>query len=45
VGSGAVRGELLATGLREIAIRRRAERAGELVVHFPRKDYMVVRAG
>ena len=45
VGSGAVRGELLATGLHEIAIRRQAERAGELVVHFPREEYMVVRAG
>ncbi len=45
VGSGVVRGELLATGLHEIAIRRRAERAGELVVHFPREEYMVVPAG
>jgi glutathione S-transferase len=45
VGSGVVRGELLATGLHEIAIRRRAERAGELVVHFPRDEYMVVRVG
>ena len=45
VGSGVVRGELLATGLHEIAIRRRAERAGELAVHFPREEYLVVRAG
>jgi glutathione S-transferase len=43
-GSGAVAGELLATGVHEIAIRRRSQRAGELVVHFPREDYLVVRA-
>ncbi len=45
VGSGPVAGELLATGVHEIAIRRRAERAGELVLHFPREDYLVVKAG
>ncbi len=44
-GSGAVAGELLATDVHEIAVRRQSERAGELVVHFPRQDYMVVRAG
>jgi glutathione S-transferase len=43
-GSGVVAGELLATGVHEIAVRRRSERAGELVVHFPREDYLVVRA-
>ena len=43
-GSGVVRGELLASGIHEIAIRRHAERAGELVVHFPREGYLVVRA-
>ena len=32
-------------GLHEIAVRRDSERAGELVVHFPREDYLVVRAG
>jgi len=37
-------GELLATGVHEIAIRRTSERAGELVVHFPREDYVVVRS-
>ena len=36
-------GELLATSVHEIAIRRTSERAGELVVHFPREDYVVVR--
>jgi glutathione S-transferase len=44
-GSGVVAGELLATDVHEIAIRRQSERAGEIVVHFPREDYMVVRAG
>ncbi len=43
-GSGQVMGELVATDVHEIAIRRRSERAGELVVHFPREDYLVVRA-
>jgi glutathione S-transferase len=43
-GSGPVAGELVATGVHEIAIRRQSERAGELVVHFPREDYLVVRA-
>ncbi len=44
-GSGAVAGELLATDVHEIAVRRQSERAGELVVHFPRQDYRAVRAG
>ncbi|MDJ0848013.1 MAG: glutathione S-transferase family protein [Myxococcota bacterium] len=44
-GSGPVSGELLESGVHEIRIRRQAERAGELVVHFPREDYLVVRAG
>jgi hypothetical protein len=44
MGSGPVAGELLATGVHEIAVRRTSERAGELVVHFPREDYLVVRA-
>ncbi len=43
-GSGTVAGELVATGVHEIAVRRRSERAGELIVHFPREDYLVVRA-
>jgi glutathione S-transferase len=45
IGSGMVTGELLPSDVHEIRIRRRAERAGELVVHFPREDYLVVRAG
>jgi len=44
-GSGVVKGELLASGVHEIAVRRRSERAGELVVHFPREDYLVIKAG
>jgi hypothetical protein len=45
VGSGVVTGELLPSDVHEIRVRRRAERAGELVVHFPREDYLVVRVG
>lgn len=42
-GSGTVPGELVASELHEFAIRRQSERAGELVVHFPREDYMVLK--
>ncbi len=44
-GSGIVSGTLLASDVQEIAIRRQSERAGELVVHFPREDYLVVATG
>ena len=44
-GSGPVTGELMASGLHEITIRRRGEQAGELVVHFPREDYLTIAAG
>jgi len=44
-GSGMVAGTLAASGLHEIAVRRQTERAGEVVVHFPREDYSVVAAG
>ena len=44
-GSGTVAGQLAPSGLHEVAVRRQTERAGEVVVHFPREDYMVVRAG
>jgi glutathione S-transferase len=44
-GSGTVAGTLAASGLHEIAVRRQTERAGEVVVHFPREDYSVVAAG
>ncbi len=43
-GSGIVAGELLASDLHEIAVGRSSPRAGELVVHFPREDYLVLRA-
>ena len=44
-GSGTVAGALAASDLFEIAVRRQTERAGEVVVHFPREDYSVVAAG
>jgi len=44
MGSGPVQGELVPSELHEIAVRRETERAGEVVVHFPREDYLVLRA-
>jgi glutathione S-transferase len=44
VGSGAVTGTLEPSDVHEIAVRRTSERAGELVVHFPREDYLVIKA-
>jgi len=44
-GSGTVAGRLAASGLHEIAVRRVGERAGEVVVHFPREDYSLVATG
>ena len=44
-GSGMVAGELLPSDVHEIRIGRRGERTGELVVHLPREDYLVVRPG
>ena len=44
-GSGNVAGELAPSGLHEIAVRRRSERAGDVVVHFPRQDYSVIAVG
>ena len=44
-GSGAVAGTLAASDLHDIAVRRQTERAGEVVVHFPREDYSIVAAG
>ena len=41
-GSGNVTGTLAASGISEIAIRRTTERAGNVVVHFPREDYALV---
>jgi glutathione S-transferase len=44
-GSGNVAGLLAPSGLHEIAVRRRGERVGEVVVHFPREDYSVIATG
>ena len=44
-GSGAVAGTLEPSALHEIAIRRKGERVGDVVVHFPREDYSVVATG
>jgi hypothetical protein len=44
-GSGIVAGALAASDLHEIAVRRQTERAGEVVVHFPREEYAVVKTG
>jgi glutathione S-transferase len=44
-GSGNVAGALAPGGLHEIAVLRQTERAGEVVVHFPREDYVVIAAG
>jgi glutathione S-transferase len=41
-GSGNVTGTLSASGISEIALRRSTERAGEVVVHFPREDYALI---
>ncbi len=41
-GSGNVTGQLEPSGISEIAVRRQTERAGEVVVHFPREDYSLV---
>ena len=43
-GRDPVTGELVASSVQEIAVRRRDERAGEVVVHFPREHYQVRRA-
>lgn len=40
-GNDPVTGELVASSVHETAIRRRDERAGEVVVHFPREHYHV----
>ena len=44
-GSGNVAGTLAPSGPHEIAVRRKADRAGEVVVHFPREDYVVLATG
>lgn len=44
-GSGNVTGALAASGLHEIAVRRETERAGEVVVHFPRDEFALIATG
>jgi glutathione S-transferase len=44
-GMDPVEGELVASDAYEIAIRRTDERAGELVVHFPRQGYVTLPGG
>ena len=44
-GSGTVSGELAASGLHEIAVRRSTERVGEVVVHFPRDEFTLIATG
>jgi len=41
-GSGNVTGTLAASGISEIAVLRSTERAGDVVVHFPREDYALI---
>jgi glutathione S-transferase len=43
-GRDPVAGELVASSVHEIAVRRHDERAGDVVVHFPREHYLVRRA-
>lgn len=44
-GSGNVAGTLAPSGLHEIAVQRETERAGTVVVHFPRETYALVATG
>lgn len=44
IGSTPVTGELVPSDVHEVAVRRSTERAGEVVVHFPREDTLVLRA-
>lgn len=43
-GRDPVVGELVTSSVHEIAIRRRDERAGEVIVHLPRERYVVLPA-
>jgi glutathione S-transferase len=42
-GFNPVRGELVVCSTREYAIRRRDEQAGEIVVHFPRQGFALIK--
>lgn len=43
-GSGEVYGELAASPLHEIAVRRRGDRIGEVICHFPRNEFILAAA-
>jgi glutathione S-transferase len=43
-GNDPVVGELVSSSAEDIAVRRSDERAGDLVVHFPREHYLVLAA-
>jgi glutathione S-transferase len=43
-GNDPVEGELVRSSVHEIAVARTDERAGEVVVHFPREHYLVLPA-
>jgi glutathione S-transferase len=43
IGATPIPGELVPSDVHEIAIRRTSARAGELVVHFPREETLVIR--
>jgi hypothetical protein len=43
-GKVAVVGEIVSLSAQHIAIRRRDERAGDIVVHFPRAGFIVIDA-
>ncbi len=43
-GLDPVAGEIVAVSPREVAIRRRDEQVGEVVVHFPRAGFRLARA-
>jgi len=43
-GRDPVAGELVASDPHEICIRRRDDRAGDVVVHFPREGYVTLPA-
>ena len=42
-GFDPVEGELVASSTQEIALRRSAPEVGEVIVHFPRAGYRVLR--
>jgi hypothetical protein len=43
-GRDTVAGEIVTSSVHEIALRRRDERAGDVVVHLPRERYIVLPA-